>query len=136
MDSAGLISNTMMPVGVGADTASIVSSENLVAGNLVNVYNNAGTPTVRKADATAEGKECNGFVLAGTTSPAPATVYFEGKITGLSGLTPGARQYVSTTPGGTVETAPSAAGNVAQCVGLAISATVLSFEPQEPITIA
>jgi hypothetical protein len=137
LDANGLLSNSMMPVGVGPDTASIVTSENLAVGNLVNVYDNAGTPTARKADATAEGKECHGFVLAATTSPAAALVYFEGKITGLTGLTAGVRQYVSaSTPGGVTATAPSSAGNVAQCVGLAISTTVLSFEPQEPITIA
>ena len=134
--SDGTLDPSIMPSGIGADTASVVTSENLSAGNLVNLYDNAGTPTARKADATVEGKECNGFVLAGTTSPAAATVYFEGKITGLTGLTPGARQFVDTTPGLTTQTAPSTAGNVAQCVGTAISATAISFEVQEPVTIA
>jgi hypothetical protein len=136
LDSNGRISTTMMPVGVDAETKSVVTSENLAAGNLVNIYNNAGTPTARKADATAEGKECHGFVLAGTTSPASAIVYLEGTVTGLSALTPGAREFLNTTAGGTVETAPSTSGNVVQCVGIALSATELSFEPQEPITIA
>ena len=84
LDANGRLDNTMMPVGIGADTASIVTSENLTAGNLVNIYDNAGTATARKADATTTGKEAMGFVLAGTTSPAAATVYFEGRITGLS----------------------------------------------------
>lgn len=136
LDSNGLISSTMMPVGIGADTASVVTSESLSAGNIVNIYDNAGTPTARKADATAEGKEAHGFVLGATTSPASATVYFEGKVTGLTSLTPGARYYLTTTPGTVATTAPSTAGNVAQCVGVAISTTVLSFEPQDPITVA
>ncbi len=136
LDGSGRISTTMMPVGIGADTASVVSSENLTASDAVNIWNDAGTPKVRKADATTEGKEANGFVLAGVTAPASALVYFEGSITGLSGLTPGARYYLSTTPGQLTTTPPSASGNVVQFVGVATSATTLTFEYAEPVTIA
>lgn len=135
-DGSGRIDVTVLPVGVGPDTDSIVSSENLAAGDIVNLWDDAGTIKVRKADATAEGKEAHGFVLAAVTSPAAATVYFEGQITGLAGLTRGARYFITTTPGTIATTAPSGAGNVAQCVGIANSATELVFEPQEPITIA
>lgn len=127
LDAAGRLHNTMMPVGIGADTQSIVTSENLSAGNLVNIYNNTGTATARKADATTVGKEAHGFVLASTTSPAAATVYFEGTIIGLSGLTPG-NQFLTTTPGLSDETPPSASGNIIQSVGTATSATTLNFE--------
>lgn len=135
-DGTGKIDSTILPVGVGADTASIVASETLAAGDFVNVWDDAGTPKVRKADATAEGKECTGFVLAGFASAASATVYFEGQNTQLSGLTAGARMYLSTTPGAATATAPSATGNVVQALGEAISTTVLAFEKQEPITVA
>jgi hypothetical protein len=50
-DAAGKLDASLMPTGVGADTASIVSSENLAAGDLVNVFDSSGTPKVRKADA-------------------------------------------------------------------------------------
>lgn len=136
LDAAGKLDSTLMPTGVGADTASIAASENLAASDLVNVWNDSGTVKVRKADGTSEGKEANGFVLAGVTAPASATVYFGGQLTGLSGLTPGARQYLSTTPGARTETAPSSTGNVVQCVGVAISATAISFELAEPVTLA
>lgn len=135
LDSTGRLSSTMMPTGIGADTASIVTSENLAAGDLVNVYNNGGTPTARKADASVTGKEAVGFVLAGSTSPAAALVYFEGQVTGLTGMTPGARQYLSgTTPGQRTETpVTSPTNSVDQFVGTALSATVLSFEPDDAI---
>ena len=120
---------TVMPTGVGPDTKSIVASETLSAGNLVNVWSDAGTPKARKADATVAGKECCGFTLAGASAGQPALVYFEGVITGLTGLTPGARYYLATTAGGTTATAPSATGNVCQYVGTAISTTELTFEP-------
>lgn len=132
----GTIDPSVLPTGVGAATATIVASEILATNDLVNVWNDVGTPKVRKADATAEGKEANGFVLAGVASAANATVYFDDRITGLTSKTPGARQYLSTTPGTMTETPPSTAGNVVQCIGVAYSATAVDFEPQEPITLA
>ena len=135
LDAAGRIDNSMMPTGIGADTSSIVSSENLAAGNLVNIWNNTGTANVRKADATVAGKEAHGFVLAAVTSPAAATVYFEGSNTGVTGLTPGP-QFLATTAGLCTATAPSAAGNVVQRVGLATSATSINFEAGTPVVLA
>jgi hypothetical protein len=135
LDAAGKLDTSFMPTGIGADTASIVTSENLSAGDLVNIYDNTGTPTARKADATTAGKEAHGFVLAATTSPAAATVYFEGSNTGVSGLTAG-NQFLSTTAGGSTSTAPSGSGNVVQKVGVATSATNLNFEAAQPIVLA
>jgi len=135
LDAAGKIDSSMMPTGIGADTASIATSENLAAGDLVNVYDVTGTATCRKADATTAGKEAHGFVLAAVTAPAAATVYFEGTNTAVTGLTPG-KQYLATTAGLSSSTAPSSAGNIVQRVGVAVSATALSFEADEPLTLA
>lgn len=135
LDAAGKLDNSMLPTGIGADTASIVASENLAAGDLVNVYNDAGTAKCRKADATTSGKEANGFVLSAVTAPAAATVYFEGSNTAVTGLTPG-RQFLATTAGLAVATAPSAAGNAVQRVGVATSATSLNFEASDPFVLA
>ena len=135
LDAAGKIDISMMPVGIGADTRSIVTSENLAAGDLVNIYNNAGTATARKADATTAGKEAHGFVLSAVTSPAAATVYFEGTNTAVTGLTAG-KQYLSTTAGLSTSTAPSSAGNIVQRVGVATGATSLNVECDEPLTLA
>jgi hypothetical protein len=136
LDSAGRIDSTMMPSGIGADTASITASENLAAGDFVSVWNDTGTIKVRKADATTSGKECDGFVLSAATSGNAATVYFEGSNTQLTSLTLGARYYLATTSGTVVATAPSGSGNVVQYVGKAISATTLSFEPDQGIILA
>src|SRR5687768_2963313 len=38
LDASGRIDSTMMPVGIGADTASITTSEALAAGDLVNIH--------------------------------------------------------------------------------------------------
>lgn len=137
LDASGKLDASVLPAGVGQNTVSATASEALAAGDLVNLYNNAGTINARKADATAEGKECHGFVKAAVANAATATVFTSGNIlTGLTGLTPGARQYVATSPGARTETPPATAGNVVQMVGVAVSATSIAFEPEEPITVA
>jgi hypothetical protein len=123
LDGAGKLDTSFMPTGIGADT------------DLVNIYNATGTATARKADATTAGKEAHGFVLAATTSPAAATVYFEGSNTGVSGLTPGV-QFLAITAGTVTTTAPSATGNVVQRVGFATSATSLNFQSGVPLVLA
>jgi hypothetical protein len=134
LDASGRIDNSMMPTGIGADTAAITASEALAAGDLVNVWNSSGAK-VRKADATTAGKEAHGFVLAAVSSGATATVYFEGSNTQVTGLTPGV-QYLSTTPGTASSTAPSGSGNVVQRVGFATAATALNFDSGTPIVLA
>lgn len=136
LDATGKLDASVMPSGFGQNTASIQASEALSAGDLVNIHNSTGA-RVRKADATSAGKETHGFVLAAVANGATATVYLTGnRITGLSGMTPGARQYLATTAGARTETAPSGSGNILQMVGIAIDATTLAFEPEEPITLA
>lgn len=137
LDATGKIDTTMMPAGLGSDSVSVPASEALASGDLVNIWDDTGTAKARKADASAAGKEAHGFVTAAVAIAANATVFFEGSIGGKTGLTPGARQYLSdTTPGATVATAPGTAAHVVQFVGCAVNATTISFEAGEPITLA
>lgn len=127
LDSAGLIDISFMPTGVGSEVVVCPSSENLTAGNFVNLYNNT-VINARKADATTSAKPAHGFVLANVTSPANATVYgISNKNTAQSGMTIGARQYLATTAGDRTETAPSTAGNIVQYLGIANAATSIVF---------
>lgn len=132
----GTIDPSVLPTGIGADVKNMPASEALAANDLVNVWNDAGTAKARKADATTEGKEATGFVKAAVALNGQAAVYFEGRISGLSGLTPGQRQYLAISAGQSTPTAPSAAGNVVQWVGDAVSATEIDFEKANPITVA
>ena len=134
LDESGRLDNSMMPVGIGADTATITASETLAAGDLVNVWNDSGAK-VRKADATTAGKEAHGFVLAAVTNGNPATVYFEGTNTQVTGQTPGP-VYLQTTAGAGGATIPSASGNVVQQIGVAVSATAVNFERSAPVVLA
>lgn len=134
LDGSGRIDSTMMPVGIGADTQTVTTSEAIASGDLVNIWDSTGAKC-RKADAAVAGKEAHGFVLVGVGSGASATVFFEGSNTAMAGLTPGP-QFLSTTAGTTTATAPSGSGNVVQRVGFAVSATTMNFQSGVPIVLA
>jgi hypothetical protein len=134
LDSSGRLDNSMLPVGIGADTATIAASEALAAGDFVNVWNSTGAK-VRKADATTAGKEAHGFVLSAVSSGANATVYFEGTNTAVTGATPGP-VYLATTAGTAAGSSPSGSGNVSQRIGVAVSATAINFEPGPAVVLA
>ena len=134
-DSSGKIDNSFMPVGIGPDTVTIQASENLAAGDFINIHNDTG-PRVRKADAT-NTRPASGFVLASVTSGQNATVYLSGRNTGLTSLTPGTRYYLSdSAAGGATATAPADSGEIVQYLGTADSATSLVFEDNGYIAIA
>lgn len=134
LDGNGKLDNSVMPTGIGADTALIEASEDLAAGDFVNIYESTGAKC-RKADATVVGKEAHGFVLAVVTSGSNATVYFEGTNNQVTGLTAGV-QFLDTTAGLCTLTAPSASGNIVQKLGIALSATSMNFEAANPIELA
>jgi hypothetical protein len=136
LNSAGKVDATMMPPGIAADTCVATASETLAAGDMVNLWDDSGTLKVRKANATAAGKEADGFVDAGVSSAASATVILDGTLSGLTGLTVGASYFLDTTGGAITATAPSATGNIYQCVGKAKSATELIFEKGPVIIVA
>lgn len=136
LDGAGKLDNSFLPTGIGADTQVVTASENLAAGDLVNIWNSSSTFKVRKADASTSGKEAHGFVLAAVTSGNAATVYFEGSNTQVTGLLPGVYFLSSSTPGLETQTAPSGSGQIVQRVGFATSATVLNFQSEIPIVLA
>lgn len=132
----GLLDPTVMPPGIGADTVSIAASESITAPALVNIFNVAGVAAVRNANATDATKRAHGFIVASVVMTGNATVYMEGRSSGWTGLTPGAPQFLAVTNGQRTETPPSAAGNVVQGVGMAVSATAMDFERGDVTVIA
>lgn len=136
LDATGRVDSSVLPVGIGADTAAIVASEILAAGDLINVWNNVGVANVRKADGSTSGKEAHGFVLAGFAAAASAIVYFEGTNTQCTGLTPGVQYISGVTPGKSLATAATGTGKIVQIVGFAISATAMNFQAESPIVLA
>lgn len=107
------------------------ATEDIDAGMFVNVYNASGTAKIRKANATDNTKPADGFIIADVANGDSVEVYFGGKLnTALTGLTPGATYFLSTTGGDVTITAPTGSGNIQQIIGEAVSDTAIQFEPQ------
>jgi len=134
--ATGLLDVSLMPTGIGAVTVAVVASEALAAGDLVNLYNNAGTLNARKADASTTGKEANGFVLGAVANAGTATVYMDDQNTAVTGLTPGTQFLSAATPGKTSAAAPTAAGQTVQRVGTGVTATSMIFKASIPYVLA
>lgn len=135
LDSQGKLDVSFLPTGIGADTAGIQASEALAAGDYVNIHDVTSSARVRKADASDPNKRAHGFVIAAVSSGANATVYFEGANANQSGLTIGGTVFLSsTTPGKGTTTMPTAtAGHILQVLGVAIAATTVNTELEDPI---
>ena len=128
LNGSGKIDATMLDGAV--ENRSMVASEALSAGDVVNIWDDAGTSKMRKADADTD-REVDGFVLAAVGSGASGTVYLEeAVITGLSGLTPAATYWLSTTAGALTSTSPTGNNVLSQIVGKALSATELRYRPE------
>lgn len=133
-DSSGRIDPTLMPVGITPDLLTSTAAGALATGDFAYVTS-AGT--IARASAATSGNDATGFVLAASANSQPATLYFEGRNTGLTGLTVGARYYLSdSTPGGVTSTPVAGAGKVHQFLGYAVSATTIAFEPADGIVLA
>lgn len=128
-DATGKLDPTFLPGGLGANNVVVPTSENLAAGDFVNIYSNAGVVTARKAD-NSNARAAWGYVTAAVTSPANATVYRLNTVNAArTGLTAGADCWLGTA-GGVITTALDAndvanAGKVVQYLGIAKSTTEL-----------
>lgn len=134
--SDGKIHSSFLPAGVALQTEAIVAGEALAAGDFVNIFDNAGARTVRKADAS-NARAAHGYVLASVTNGQTATVFKTGSNTGVTGLTSGQQRWLSAaTPGASSAAAPTpTSGQIIQLLGYADSATSILFEYDEPTTV-
>ena len=128
----GRLDPSVLPSGIGADTVVVAAAEALSARDLVTLSSDGA----RKASAAATGGDVDGFVTAGVLAGAQATVFLEGSISGFTGLTPGQTYFLSEAAGGISATPVTGSGKKHQVVGKAVSATRLTFERDEPVTLA
>jgi hypothetical protein len=108
----------------GLGFPSLLASETLAAGDFVNIFSGG----VRKASSTDITKQAHGFVTASYSATNPVVVFYSGLLTGTSGLTAGARYFLSAS-GTESTTPPTLTGQLSQELGVAISTTALLFEP-------
>lgn len=131
LNANGQLDETMIP---NVDSTQLVAAEALTAGSLIYID---GAGEVALASAATGGNKARGYVLTAAAAAANVIVYFEGQITGLSGLTPGGTYFLSdTAAGGITATAPTDTGELLQSIGQAINATTIAFEPALPIELA
>lgn len=135
LNAAGQLDITMMPPGIGADTVVLPAVGAIAAGDWVNIYDNGGTPSVRKADASSKITRAHGFVLAAFADGASATVYTSGSNTAVTGQTAGT-VFLSTTAGLGSNTPPTLSGEIVQQIGVAVSATQVNFDAEPTVTLA
>jgi hypothetical protein len=134
LDAQGKIDSSLLPTGVGEEVKVLPTYEALAAGDFVNVFSDAGTIKVRKADASSIGKGADGFVLQSYGASVDANVYLAGFNNALSGLTGGSVYFLSdVTPGAISLTPPTTAGHVVQRIGKAVSATEMAVEIDVPV---
>lgn len=87
---------------------------------------------VSKASASAAGTaQLMGFAKAAASDTNPVEVVSEGVLTGFTGLTAGARYYLSTTAGTITATIPTGTGNTVVQAGYAKSATALHIHIEQ-----
>lgn len=132
LGSNGRLDNSVMPVGIAPDVKVMEAIEAIGAGKYVNIFNDSGTQKCQLADQSND-RPAHGFVKDAVLANANATIYFEGANDDLSGLTPGARQYLSTA-GGRTQTVPTT--GLLQCLGIAISATEINTDISEEIVLS
>ncbi len=137
LEDNGKLHTSVMPVGVGPDTVSLETSEIISAGDFVNIFDDAGTTKVRKADA-GTNKAADGFMLAATQSAETGLVYLGRFNNQLGDLTGGTKYYLSdTTPGAVTNTPPTnGTGKISQFLGRATNHTTLIVEINRPIELA
>jgi hypothetical protein len=136
LDQNGRLTAAMMPAGFGADADTLPASENIVAGAYVNIFNNAGVPSIRNAVASAVGFKAHGYVLAPVASGANAPVMFDDNNTAVTGRTVGDQYLSATVPGQTTSTPPTGAGVIRQFLGVAVSATIIHSSITAPLILA
>ncbi|CAG5002029.1 hypothetical protein DYBT9275_02789 [Dyadobacter sp. CECT 9275] len=136
-NSAGKLDESFLPAGVGKGSRAYTASENISAGDFVNIHEVTGAPRIRKADATGIGKRAHGYVTAAINSSASGTVFFDDINPSLSGLTIGEEYFLSDTDAGKVTTSiPSGAGKICQKIGYALSTTEIQATIEQPIVLA
>lgn len=135
LDAAGQIDASMLANAQPFETA--VAGEALTTNDLIAIKDVSGTPTMFKAKAAVSGQlAAEGYVTADYAMGDSAKMYKGGKVAGQTGLTAGARMYLSETAGAATATVVSGTGKIHQFVGKAISATEFDFNPDDVIVLA
>ncbi|QVQ57101.1 hypothetical protein ELBI_96 [Anabaena phage Elbi] len=117
-----------------SDAIECLCVENILSGQFVNIFSDAGVAKVRKSD-NLNGKITNGFILENKETDELAIVYLKGENNGLSGLTPG-EMYFTGVDGNPTLTPPYSNGSFVQKVGYAIDENTIKFANYKIVKIS
>lgn len=134
LNGSGKIADSALPDTAGPETVVAAASEGLAANDVVSFWDDTGTLKVRKADASDATKPAHGYVKASVESAANATVYCNGFLPG-TGLTKGAKYFLSEDAGLVTTTPPTTSGAIVQSIGSAVSATQIKFDPDDMFVV-
>jgi hypothetical protein len=123
LDSTGRLDPTMMPLGIVPETIPFTASEDLSAGDYVNLFLSTSLKG-RKAD-NSNGRKADGFVIAAVANGATGTLYTDGVNSALTSLAVAGRYFLGTAGGVTASVPAAGAGVLVQPLGIAKSATEL-----------
>jgi hypothetical protein len=136
LDASGNLDESMMPTGISAHTVTVTATEGLSAGDIINLYDNSGTASARKADGGTNQYPAHGYVKSTVTSGASATVYFNGSNAGsFDASAVGSSVFLSDTPGGETITPLTTSGYLHQKIGIVESITSYAFRPESAIKL-
>lgn len=105
------------------------ATEVIAFGAAISLWDSGGVLSVRNANATNNTKSCDGFcsTVAGIGIGIVGECILARGIVPVTGLTRGAKYWLSTVDGLITAVAPVAAGNIEQYLGKALSTTKLHF---------
>lgn len=114
---------------VGIYITNLPAAENIAAGAPVNIFVSGGQPAIRNANAASTAKlECHGFLAVAVGQGSLGTVYANGLVSGLAGLTPGVDYYLGTGPGAITTTGANQSGQIFQRLGVGLNSTTLIID--------
>lgn len=138
LDSNGKLDPSVLPVGVGPDVAIVEASEDLTAGQYVNIFDDAGTIKARLAD-NSNSRPAHGWANAAALTGANVTVYFEGPNESAPAGTAGQRAYLGAAGGVLLvaldETLPANNGKLHQLLGSYVGANIINTDIQDCIEL-
>lgn len=112
---------------VGIYITNLPAVEPIALSAPVNIFLSGGAPAIRNANA-ALAYSCDGFAATAITTGALGTIYINGVVGGLLGLTAGTDYYLAATSGAISTTGATASGQLYQRVGKAVNNTSLAID--------
>lgn len=101
----------------------------ITAGQMINLYSNAGNLRARLANAGSATTMAHGVANTGAVAGAQFEMYWlRGFVTTVGGMILGTLYWLSTTAGAIQNVAPNVAGQIQQPVGLAVGTSMLLMD--------